>query len=99
MRLLRATLLVGLCAFTQVCGVMGCSSGPRVPKDAKLIWYGHAPFSLPKEDLPSGTLYLTEEGTGKTVSAVYRPAGQPIHFNGIKDGRNYRLYFVEGSMG
>jgi hypothetical protein len=98
MRLVRATFLAGLCAVTSLCGAAGCSSGPEVPNGAKLIWYGKGGFSLPKEDLPSGTFYLVEEGSGRTVNAVYRPAGVPLHFGEVKEGRSYRLYFVEGSM-
>jgi hypothetical protein len=97
MRHACATWLVALGVLTPLVGA-GCSSGPRVPSGAMLIWYGSNGFSLPKEDLPSGTLYLVEESTGRTINAMYRPAGVPLHFGGMKEGRNYRLYFVEGSM-
>ena len=97
MRHACATLLVALGVLTPVSG-LGCSSGPQVPDDAKLIWFGTNGFSLPKDDLPSGTFYLVEERTGRTVGAIYRPAGMPVNFNGMKPGRDYRLYFVEGPI-
>ena len=77
----------------------GCSRGPQVPEGAKLIWYGQSNFYLPLNDLPGGTYYVCEEASGKTIRAAYCPRGGSIHFGGLKDGRNYRLYFVEGSLG
>ena len=80
------------------CLLAGCARGPSVPKNAKLIWYGHPSFHLP-DDLPSGTFYLVEEGLGgRTVAAAYRKQGSPINFNGLKHSRRYRMYFAEGGM-
>ena len=94
---LRSNAILTLFAACVLCA--GCASGPAVPKDAKLIWYGHPSFNMGTDDLPSGTFYLVEEGLGrKTVAAAYRKQGTPIHFNGLKDKRRYRMYFAEGRM-
>ena len=94
---LRSAAILATFAACTLLG--GCARGPAVPKDAKLIWFGSPSFQLPTDDLPSGTFYLVEEGlVRKTVSAAYRTRGTPLHFNGLKDKRRYRMYFAEGGM-
>jgi hypothetical protein len=81
-----------------MCVVMaaGCARGPNVPAGAKLLYYGGTDFNIPIDDLPSGTFYVVEEESGRTMLAIYRQQGRPINFSGFKEGRHYRVYFVPG---
>ena len=97
MRLPCARLAVALCLVVPA-SVAGCASGPRVPPEAKLVWHGEGGFAFPRDDFPPGTFYLVDGQSGRTVSAMYRPEGQPLRFDGLKDGRRYSVYYVEGRL-
>jgi hypothetical protein len=91
------TATVSLLAALVV-AVAGCASGPKVPREAKLIWFGSSSVNINADDLPPGTFYLVENSGGRTISAVYNSGKQPMNWNGLKSGKKYRLYFLEGPV-
>jgi len=76
----------------------GCSSTPRVPKDARLIWSGEIdqPGHLWKDILPeqSGQMYIVDHSTRRIegVDSVW-PGKTNFRFE-LRPHRRYDLYFA-----